>query len=605
MIDFYNRTPFILLEDSRANPFAGNSYLFTQPEHIETAADGDVRAALARLHAAAHAGKWIAGHLSYEAGFSLEPKLATHITHSAPLMWFGIFTARQVYTAAEMDAFWSAPQTSPLLMDDISITPAPLTSDDYTKAVASILDYIQAGDIYQANLTFQANVTTSASALNLYRTLRMAQRVPYAALIHDGAGGWALSFSPELFFETQGNKITARPMKGTIRRSLCPELDKQFANSLQNDPKNRAENLMIVDLLRNDLSRVCKAGTIEVPELYTIETLPTVHAMTSTITGTLNSDTGVNDILAAIFPCGSITGAPKIRAMEIIAELEACPRGLYCGSIGYFSKNTACFNVAIRTLVKIAEQENWHLGLGSGIVADSNASDEWSECLLKAQFLKTNIPNFDLFETMAWQPDKGFVDFDRHIARLQQSATYWGFSFEETECKKKAQSFARHLNSPSRVRLMMSPNGLIIFQAQPLTPAPTIPARIVLAPIHLNSDMPFLYHKTTHRTFYDDIRKKLADETGCYECIFRNEKNEMTEGSFTSLFVRKNGILRTPALSCGLLPGILRQQMLDNGTAIEAVLSLADLQNADALYIGNSLRGLIEAKLELNSKYTP
>jgi para-aminobenzoate synthetase / 4-amino-4-deoxychorismate lyase len=599
MIEFDNRAPFILLEDSRASPLAGNSYLFTQPERIETAADGDVRAALVRLQTAAHAGKWVAGHLSYEAGFALEAKLAAHITQTASLMWFGVFTARQVYTAAEMDAFWSAPQTSPLLMEDISITPASVTGDDYTKAVASIFDYIRAGDIYQANLTFQANVTTSASALNLYRTLRMAQRVPYAALIHDGAGNWALSFSPELFFETRENKITARPMKGTIRRSLFPALDAQFATSLQNDPKNRAENLMIVDLLRNDLSRVCKAGTIEVPELYTIETLPTVHAMTSTITGTLNPGTGVNDILAAIFPCGSITGAPKIRAMEIIAELEARPRGLYCGSIGYFSKKIACFSVAIRTLVKNTEQENWHLGLGSGIVADSNASDEWSECLLKAQFLKTNMPRFDLFETIAWHAETGFVDFDLHIARLKQSALYWGFSFAETDCVQRAEAFAQHLNNPSRVRLMLSHKGSIIFQAQPLAPAPTTSVKIVLAPKSLKSDLPFLYHKTTYRDFYDDVRKQLAAETGCYECIFQNEKREITEGSFTSLFVRKDGVLRTPALACGLLPGILRQQMLDNGTVIEAIVSLADLQNADELYIGNSVRGLMSAQLAL------
>ncbi len=587
--------PFVLLEDSRHGASAGPSWLFTDPVWCETALDGDVPAALARLQNAVDDGNWAAGFLAYEAGLALEARLSAKNQPTNTMMWFGVFSARQHITAQALNDFWAAPKSTAELFEPLHIQLQNIDAQSYAAKADKILEFIRAGDIYQANLTFQAEISTRLDPLELYRRIRASQRVPYAALVHQGNNKWAISFSPELFFAVESDKIITRPMKGTIRRAPLPIEDHAQAMTLQTDAKNRAENLMIVDLLRNDLSRICIPGSVNVTDLYKIETLPTVHSMTSTIAGVLKPDTSIADAIAALFPCGSITGAPKIRAMEIIHDMEHTPRGIYCGSIGYFGQKSACLSVAIRTLIKSATSDLWALGLGAGIVADSIPHDEWSECLLKGRFLSEPMPAFDLFETLKWTPDAGFADLEAHLERLEQSAAYWQFKINVEEIHAAATEFSQLFSAPMRVRVVLSQSGLISWQAQKMEPQFALPVQVVLAPTIMNSKNPFLFHKTTHRAFYDDMRRQCANETGSFECIFRNEKNEITEGSFTSLFIKKEGKIKTPALACGLLPSILRQKLLQSGFCTEAIVSLEDIRSADALYIGNSVRGLIPA----------
>ncbi len=592
--DFDTGTAFVLLDDSRPAALAGPSWLFTQPIAVETAADGDVRAALARLRDGVLAGGWAAGYLSYEAGLAFEPKLSPRRRTDDALMWFGLFAERRAVDAAQL---WSTPQPTPALPGTVDIAPCNWDIAHHEAAVRDILGYIAAGDIYQANLTFQSAIHSALSAVALYKMVRAAQQVAHGALMHDGAGQWILSFSPELFFSLSHGKITARPMKGTSRRAPLLAPDTELANALKSDPKNRAENLMIVDLLRNDLAKVCVPGSIKVPDLFTVETLPTVHAMTSTITGTVQPGLHPVDLLAALFPCGSITGAPKIRAMEIIDACEVNRRGVYCGSIGAFSADAASFNVAIRTLSQAAPGQAFTLGLGSGVVADSDPAAEWRECLLKAAFLTQPVPPFDLFETLRWCPDGGLADFEAHVARLMDSARYWQFACNQALIEQEASAFTRCLTQLSRVRLMLSPAGKTAWQAQPLRQNTPEPLPILIAPQPMRSDDVFLFHKTTHRAFYDDVRHALNATTGCAECLFVNERGELTEGSYTTLFVRIDGVLRTPELACGFLPGILRQKMIASGAAREDVLTPADLAAAEAIFIGNSVRGMMQARL--------
>ncbi len=596
MFPFDTLKPFVWLEDSRGPAQAGPSWLFTGLTSSETAADGDVAAGLARLDGSR---QWIAGWMAYEAGYMLEPRLASRAQNNTdPLMWFGRFRDRQRYEPEDVEQLWRGPVTTPVQAKPLDLQPRSIAEASYSTAINRILDYIAAGDVYQINFTYPLDGKTTLHPVQLYRQLRESQRVPYGALIHDGLGNWILSFSPELFFRIDASVITAKPMKGTARRHPVQQADLEAAAFLKADPKNRAENLMIVDLLRNDISRVAENGTVHVPSLYDIETYTTVHQLTSTVQAKRGADKTAIDVLAALFPCGSVTGAPKIRAMEIIRELEPFTRGVYCGTIGWVGPNgDAAFNVPIRTLS--VARGDVTLGLGSGIVADSKPADEWQECKLKGQFLAHTIPPFDLFETMLWRPEYGYWELDAHLARLLASASYWGFPVEPDTWRAEATSFAESMSVATRARFLLSRSGATSWQAAPRASSPTQPVRLAISPNRMHSDNPFLYHKTTHRAFYDDERSRLAKETGCFDCLFLNERDEITEGSFTTLFIRKNGVLLTPALDCGVLPGILRQNLIDHEGCKEAVITLDDLRAAETILIGNSVRGLLGAELIL------
>jgi para-aminobenzoate synthetase / 4-amino-4-deoxychorismate lyase len=585
-----HRKPFILLEDSHG----GDSWLFSDLASVVTAKDApSLQAAFPALRRALGANLYAAGWIGFEAGYGLEPKLIGHIEPGQELLWFGLFKSRRRLSALEVETMWRTAVATPQQAAITTLTPRWSVAN-YAKQMAKVHDYILAGDIYQANLTFPADVRFEGSPLALYRHYRAAQRVPYGALIFTGQR-WILSFSPELFFDLRQQQITAQPMKGTAPRHCLPELDQLAAEILQQDDKNRAENLMIVDLLRNDLSRVSVPGSVQVPELYGIISYPTIHQMVSTVRAKIAEATDAVDVLRALFPCGSITGAPKLRAMEIIKQVESGPRDIYCGAIGQLTPDgDASFNVAIRTLA-ITAPGTAVLGLGSGIVADSVAEDEYRECLLKAKFLQQNAPPFDLIETMAWQPDTGWQAWQAHMLRLQNSAKYWHFPFNTLRLATEATALARDWTCPMKVRLLLSRFGESCWQAQPLKKPPQS-AFVVMSHNPMRSDNIFLYHKTSHRAFYDDERHRLQAKTGCIDCLFLNERGELTEGSFTNIFMRTHHKLLTPALSSGLLPGILRQSLIESGEAREAVLTLEDLTHADELYIGNSVRGLIQVE---------
>ncbi|MBC7520417.1 MAG: chorismate-binding protein, partial [Sandarakinorhabdus sp.] len=422
--------------------------------------------------------------------------------------------------------------------------------------------------------------------LHLYARLRAGSRAPFGALVFTGSL-WLLSFSPELFFELKGRRLLARPMKGTAARGHDAADDAARAAALQADPKNRAENLMITDLLRNDLSRV--GHDVQVPALFAIETYPTVLQMTSTITATAHAGVTAADVLMRLFPCGSVTGAPKIRAMEVIAEVETDPRGAYTGSIGaIFANGDAVFNVAIRTLVLAPGADSARLGLGSGLVADSEAAAEWAECRQKSLFLARRcVP--DLIETM--RVEVGLVpDLALHLARMAASAGFLGVVFDGSAVKSAVlASVPRGFSG--RLRLLVSALGGICVQLSPLPVGPAGVVDVVAAAPPVAADDWRLRHKTTDRGFYDEARAAA----GTFEVVLVRPDGAVTEGSFTTIFVRRGGALVTPPLALGLLPGVLRARLIDTGQAVEGVLTLADL--AGGFFIGNALRGLMPARL--------
>jgi para-aminobenzoate synthetase / 4-amino-4-deoxychorismate lyase len=583
--------PFVLLEDG----IGGDSWLLTDMrEAVIADSAASVRPALAALRQAVQRGLHAAGWMGFEAGYALETKLAQPV-NGEDLLWFGLFQHRQRLSPLEVETMWRAAEATPQSATIISVTPQ-WTMADYAQRMEQVHEYILAGDIYQANVTFAAKVQFEGTPVALYRRYRTAQRVPYGALIYTGSR-WILSFSPELFFNLKQGQLTAQPMKGTAARKCLPTLDAKAAQDLQQDEKNRAENLMIVDLLRNDLSRVSVAGSVYVPSLYNIISYPTVHQMVSTVTAQCVPQLDAIDVLQALFPCGSITGAPKLRAMDIIKTLESTSRKIYCGAIGQVSPDgDANFNVAIRTL-DITSPGAATLGLGSGVVADSKAADEYQECLLKGKFLDQIVPPFDLIETMIWRPEFGWWAWEAHMARLQNSAKYWAFPLDLVHLQQEATQLCANWKSAMRARLVVSRFGATSWQWADAPAYPATEAFVIVSPNQMQSDNIFLYHKTSHRAFYDDERKRLQRETGCFDCLFLNERGELTEGSFTTLFVRCGSQLLTPTLGCGLLPGILRQSLLDSGEAQEAILTLEHLRQADALMVGNCVRGIVGVRL--------
>ena len=595
--------PFALFEDARG-PEAGPARLLTRLEKsIAVRHPAELEPALEAVRAALNEGLHVGGWLAYEAGMLLEPRLAPcfRAPEGEPLAWFGLFRECRLVAPLEAETWWRGQRPAPP-----SAPAVPRMSEAaYTDAARRVADYIAAGDVYQINLTFPADYAFEGSPLGLYRRLREAQRPRHAACLWTGRR-WLLSLSPELFFALEDGRLTARPMKGTsARRPAAPE-DAAAAAALAGDEKNRAENLMIVDLLRNDLSRVAAPGSVRVPALFTVEAYPTVHQMTSTVTAELAEGLDAIDVLRRLFPCGSITGAPKIRAMEIISELEPFPRGVYTGSIGWLAPGEngkpgdACFNVAIRTLL-LTGPSKARLGLGSGFVADSAPAAEWQECLLKGRFLAADQPPFDLIETLAWHPgtghsDTGYARLDRHLLRLESSARYWGFAVNTAGWRAALEEAARHFTGPTRVRLLAARFGGCAVQAAPLPPAPAQPIKVALADVAVNPDDPFRLHKTTHRRMLDAARQRLASQTGCFDVLFLNTRGEVTEGSFTNVFLERDGFLLTPPLASGLLPGVLREELLEQGRAREAVLTPEDLKTG-RLYLGNSLRGLMAAEM--------
>lgn len=575
--------PFVLIDDAGAGD-AAPARLYRDPVEALTARRPDeVAEVLAAVAAARAQGRHVAGWMAYEAGHALEPRLAPLATEGL-LAWFGVFDGAERIAPAEMAGL--LPPAEGAWVGE----PLPrVTRADYGIAYAEVQARIRAGDIYQANLTFRADVPVTGDPRALYAALRGRAAARWSALVWTGER-WLLSLSPELFFRIEGNTITARPMKGTVARGEDAAFDRAAAEALAIDPKQRAENLMIVDLLRNDLARVAEPGSVRVPALFTVETYPTLHTLTSTVTATLAADKEAADVLAAIFPCGSVTGAPKIRAQEVIASVEATPRGVYTGSIGYIEPGgDAAFNVAIRTLDWRPSEPTATLGLGSGVVADSDEEAEWRECLAKAAFLGGARRRFDLIETMRFDPEEGLLRLEAHLARMKASAEALGFAFDRHGARNELQAATFRLRRATKVRLLLGRSGAVAIETGPMPETPAEPMPVALVRRDLPADDLRLRHKTSLRGPHDAARAA----GGTAEIVWVDAAGFCTEGSWSTLFVERDGRLLTPPLSRGLLPGVLRAELIEGGEAVEAELTPADV--AGGFWLGNALRGLWRA----------
>ena len=587
---------FVLLDNNSGG--GPPSLLFTDPVEIVAAeTPQDVPAALDRIEAAVKSGLHAAGFFAYELGYVLEPKLASLMPEprNVPLLWLGLYKTPVAMTSKEVE-HWLATHTKSGSYHFADVTLA-WDEASYLERFAQVQEKIGAGDIYQLNLTFKARFRLSGSPLTFFLDLRQKQRVAYGGIVDTGKVT-VLSASPELFIEQEGRTISTRPMKGTAPRAGTLEADAVAQRQLASDVKQRAENLMIVDLMRNDIGRISEIGSVSVTDLFTVETFQTLHQMTSGIRATLKVGVGLAELLKGIFPPGSVIGAPKIRAMELISGLETEPRGVYCGAIGHISpEGRALFNVAIRTAVVFRDAAG-EMGIGSGIVWDSQGAKEYAECLLKMKFLTDPVKPFQLIETLLFEPESGFALIERHIERLRTSARYFGFAFDESGARRALADAVAGKPERLRVRLLLAEIGAISVTTTPQPPAnPGAVMRYVISKTVLDSADIFLFHKTTRRELYDLEWQHYSESAGADEVIYVNERGELAEGSRTTIFLEKNGSLSTPALGSGLLPGTLRAELIASGRASEAVLTLEDLEAADAVYLGNSVRGLTRAQL--------
>ncbi len=601
--------PFILLDDARPDG-ASDARLYRGPVELVVARRAeDVAGALARIEDLSRSGHEMAGYLAYEAGLALEPRLTSLAARrsgaAGPLVWFGAFAGYETIPASEVPR-WLA-DNAPVPQGAIGPLEPQLSPGGYGRAFARLQEAVRAGDIYQANLTFPLAASWRGDPLALYAAIRPSAGAGYGGVVFDGSH-WLLSFSPELFFALKGGAAMVKPMKGTRPRGRTPQEDEALAAELAASVKDRAENLMIVDLMRNDLSRVAEPGSVRVEKPFAVETYPTVHQMVSTVRARLQPDKGPVDMIRALFPCGSITGAPKIRAMELIAEVERDARGPYCGAIGRIdacdSNRTgdAAFNVAIRTL-RLTPGENGLgkavLGVGSAIVADSEWLPEWRECLVKGGFVRESVSGssgagFDLIETMAFTPDEGMPLLELHLERMKASAAELGFSFDRHAVRNAIQALCFEADCPSKLRLMISRGGGYSLELAELPPPLPDPAPCAVLRLPIDSGDWRLRHKSSDRSFYE-AGLKAAQGAGAVEALFLRDDGLVTEGSFTSIFVERDGLLLTPPARLGLLPGVLRRSLIESGHAQEAELRLADLERG--FFIGNALRGLIPARL--------
>ncbi|MCS7300805.1 MAG: aminodeoxychorismate synthase component I [Fimbriimonadales bacterium] len=551
---------------------------------LQTHRHAEVLPVLAEVERAAQRGLCAVGFVAYEAAHGLDEAFPVACA-SVPLAWFALFEQLEAYprlllptsATGELSVRWQATVSEPA----------------YGCALQRIRAYIEAGDVYQVNYSFRLRAPFAGDALALFGRLYRAQPVRYAAYLDTGEQV-ILSVSPELFFALSGRRICTRPMKGTAPRAATLEADHQQAQALRSSPKNRAENLMIVDMARNDLGRIARTGTVRTPHLFETERYATLWQMTSTVEA--ETDAPLPEIFRALFPAASITGAPKIRAAQVIHELETTPRGVYTGAVGIVLPiRQAQFNVAIRTLVYDRNRSLLEYGVGSGVVWDSDIDAEYQECLSKAQVILQPRPEFELLETLRWRAGKGYFLLEKHLQRLQRSADYFGFQCDLDAIRALLQRAPTDATTPRkgdyRVRLRLRRDGESVVECAPLEPKPPI-WRVALAPEPVDPRNVFLYHKTTHRAVYEQARAACPD---CDDVILWNPRGEITESTVANVVVRLDGKLYTPPVACGLLGGVYREYLLERGWLTERVITLPMLQQAEAVYLINSVRGRVRA----------
>lgn len=557
--------------------------VFKDPvEVLQTERLEDIPAIMEAIEAAIEKGFYVAGYLSYEAAPAFNPAMKVKGSTEMPLVWFGIFD--QVHIQSE-----EFPE-KPYQVSEWEMASAKSL---YKEGISRIKTAIEEGHTYQVNYTERLHADFTGSDRSFYRQLARNQQADYGAYLDLGKHR-ILSASPELFFRIKNGTIEAKPMKGTAKRGRTLAEDKAKAEGLLASEKEQAENLMIVDLLRNDMSRLAKKGTVQVSDLYKVETYPTVHQLTSTVKAELQDALTVFEWFKALFPCGSITGAPKVSTMEYIAALEQTSRDVYCGAIGYITpEKEAMFNVPIRTVVIDAEKQTARYGVGGGITWDSTSEGEYQELYAKAEVLTERRPEFQLLESLKLEDGK-YPLIDYHMERMKNSAAYFYFPGNEREIRKQLKECAKkHPKGVYKVRLLLSKTGVITLEAQKITPIKE-PVLCKLAIEPVNSQNPFLFHKTTHRQVY---KQHESEVEGVFSVLLWNEHERLTEFTIGNLVVEMNGLLYTPPVESGLLAGTYRQFLLDTGKIEEKEIHKNDLEDCEAVWFINGVRGWLKVKI--------
>jgi para-aminobenzoate synthetase / 4-amino-4-deoxychorismate lyase len=615
---------YVFLDTARCDAENKYSFLFLEPQdRLEFFSGDDPQAFVASMEKVLAEGLYLAGWMSYEFGYLLEPKIAGLMPlqgqDNTLLASFGVFSEPFKFNHETGNTSFpihdSAPELPEFCVENLQVSQE---KESYLDAIHRIKEYIAAGDTYQVNYTLKLLFDFSGSPEAFYRSLRRNQSVAYGAMMHLGAEH-ILSLSPELFFRVDQDSILVRPMKGTMKRGRDWREDQDLCELLRNDTKNRSENVMIVDLLRNDLARLTHQfgdAKVHTRSLFDVERYESVLQMTSTIDaetdGSVFTKTGMLDVLKALYPCGSVTGAPKIRTMEIIRELEKSPRGVYTGAIGYFSPDgSAAFNVPIRT-IRLAGGKG-EMGIGSGIVNDSDPEQEWQECLLKAHFLTRPVPEFVLIETLLWEPGKGYWLLEEHLERLRQSAQYFSFNLSGEEIAASLHSLEtkKEFNGHCcRVRLTLAKDGTVetTFQPCDAPPGRSLPQQppathdalpcITLSEQKIDSSSPWFFHKTSKRDLFQEEFER-AQKHSLFDVVFLNDRQELTEGCISNLILFLDGEYYTPPVSSGLLAGTMRRKLLSEKSfnLQEKALTCEDLHRAKALFCCNSVRGVVQVRL--------
>lgn len=538
---------------------------------------------LAEAEAISRDGYWVALMISYEAASAFDSAMKTHVAGGLPLAWAAVFEAPSLGADAfDQGGF------------EIGVWKPLVSHDEFSVAISQIREFIAAGDTYQVNYTFPLVATFKGDSLSWFRRLCKAQGAAYCAYFDLGRYQ-ILSISPELFFEQEGQTIKTRPMKGTIRRGRWPDEDKALATRLADSAKDRAENVMIVDLLRNDLGRVAVPGSVNVTSLFELERYETLWQMTSTIEADLRPGVVFPELMGKLFPCGSITGAPKIRTMEIIRELEPFPRGVYTGTLGFLRPGrSATFNVAIRTVLIDSQEGLATFGVGGGITYDSTVEREYEECLVKSSFLNSKPMEFELLESLLLENGAIFL-LQRHLQRMKASAEYFGFGFSEKEVYSSLDQFAAARPEGSyKIRLLVSRRGEIRVEAHDLERSGKQPLRVALASEPVSANDRFLYHKTTNRAVYE---RALAARPDCDDVILWNEDGEVTESTVANVVLSLGGQSYTPPQAAGLLAGTLRAELLATGKISERVIRREEINEKSELFLINSVSGSRRALL--------
>lgn len=576
--------PYLLFEfrneDGEIEPL-----VFNEPIKIlETTLLSEVQEVMKKVEKAVGAGFYAAGYVAYEAAPAFHPEMKVQPAGKMPLVWFGIFKEPKKGSPV-------SEEQQPYSVSDWTMTSS---MERYKEGIQRIKLAIEEGDTYQVNYTERLIAEFTGSDSAFYHQLARNQQADYGAYLNLGRYR-ILSASPELFFKVRSGKLTAKPMKGTAPRGRTTSEDQRNIKALKASEKEQAENLMIVDLLRNDMSRLAKPGTVKADPLFTVETYPTVHQLTSTVEAQLDETSTILTWFQALFPCGSITGAPKISTMNYIAALEQTPREVYCGAIGFITPDKdAIFNVPIRTVVIDKEMETARYGVGGGITWDSTFEGEYRELQTKAEVLTAKRPVFNLLESLKLE-DGQYPLLSYHLARLQDSSDYFHFpgNIEEIEWElmKLAKKYPKGIY---KIRLLLDEKGLLELQAQKAVTTEE-PVKCMLASSPVDSKNPFLFHKTTHRKVYEKAGENLPKEL--FSVLLWNEKQQLTEFTIGNLVVEKDGRFFTPPISCGLLAGTFRQYLLDQKLIEEKILDKQDLKNCDAIWFVNSVRGWLVVEL--------